>query len=508
MANSAERAPRRQAPGPPGADGHERAGAPALAGRLSAVSLFDLCQFLMLNRKTGVLKVRADTALAHITFHEGQLVDANDEQLRSGEAVVLRAVQWNEGTFEFQPGPVPPDRRIQSSTENVLLEAARRLDEMQCGADGAGGSESAAEAHFRETQQRAASLSDTFRSALAQVEAAQRLAGAVEPWKEPVAQALAQPGALRLLVDPDGRAMVVAGAGVQPFGGLPPEELRERLEELLPPDARGSRIRPGDAAARKEAAPAGRPPRGAKLAEAPRAGVRGGSGGRAAAIHTPAPGGSTFWIRRLPSADGDGYAVSLAGRNLPDAKFLGLPDDVFEELERLAPPLWLLRVEGPPGTNPVDSIGAAVLAAWLRRRASVRPEVVWVIESLPQYDWTVLPGRVRSVLPETLRGAGDLAALCAAGAGGVVAALAPPPWVLAEVPALVGAGAQVVVALGGPAAEHPPGQTPPRGAGDSAPTVGVPLAWDAVLRIAPARPPESLPLTARLTAAGRPNGPA
>ena len=57
--------------------------------------------------------------------------------------MVLRAVQWTEGSFEFVPGPVPPDRRMNASTENILLEAARRLDEMQ-EKGRAGGQEAAA----------------------------------------------------------------------------------------------------------------------------------------------------------------------------------------------------------------------------------------------------------------------------------------------------------------------------------------------------------------------------
>jgi hypothetical protein len=114
----------------PGGPGRTSADA-ALSGRLAAISLFDLCQFLMLNRKTGTLTVRSPAGTAYFTFQEGQLLTALNEALRDGDEVVMQAVQWTEGTFEFAAGPVPPDRRIHVSTENILLEAARRIDEMQ-----------------------------------------------------------------------------------------------------------------------------------------------------------------------------------------------------------------------------------------------------------------------------------------------------------------------------------------------------------------------------------------
>jgi len=138
--------------------------AAALTGRLEAISLFDLCQFLLLNRKTGTLTVRNGESVVRIYFEEGAVLDITDDAMRAGQRVLLGAVQWPSGTFTFDPTPPGVARRVMESTEAILLEAARTIDEHRSTAE-AGSREVTQEAIFRERQSFAGELAEAFRLA-------------------------------------------------------------------------------------------------------------------------------------------------------------------------------------------------------------------------------------------------------------------------------------------------------------------------------------------------------
>jgi len=101
------------------------------SGDLSAFSLFEICQFLMIVRQTGTLTVRRRADTAAITFSAGQVVSVVAPRLREGEEAFYGVVTWQTGTFEYAPGPVavPANPRIELSTDGLLMEAARRIDE-------------------------------------------------------------------------------------------------------------------------------------------------------------------------------------------------------------------------------------------------------------------------------------------------------------------------------------------------------------------------------------------
>jgi Tfp pilus assembly pilus retraction ATPase PilT len=118
--------------------GLEILGRGKFGGDLSAFSLFEVCQFLMIVRQTGTLTIRSNGKNATITFSEGQIVGVVDDQLSEGEEAFYRIVTWGDGMFEYGPGPVaiPSNSKLGLSTEGMLLEAARKLDEGEIGADG------------------------------------------------------------------------------------------------------------------------------------------------------------------------------------------------------------------------------------------------------------------------------------------------------------------------------------------------------------------------------------
>jgi len=105
----------------------------ALSGELGLLSLFDLGQLLMLNGATGALAVTRDGRRGFLYFDGGRIVNALDDEHRDGEGAALRMFAWRTGQFEFRPEAPGASRAIEVSTEALMLEAARRLDESGAG---------------------------------------------------------------------------------------------------------------------------------------------------------------------------------------------------------------------------------------------------------------------------------------------------------------------------------------------------------------------------------------
>lgn len=141
-----------------------------LSGELGAVSLFDLCQFLMLNRQSGELVIERGGKRVFVFFDAGQIVNAIDDGLNDGPPAAQRILLLTDGAFQFREGAVSPSRRIEVSTENLLLDVARQVDELaeQAGLErpppGQLGADLSRAALFQLKQRQARELEDLFRS--------------------------------------------------------------------------------------------------------------------------------------------------------------------------------------------------------------------------------------------------------------------------------------------------------------------------------------------------------
>jgi hypothetical protein len=100
-----------------------------LQGRLDQTDLFEICQFLLMGSKTGVLEVEAEGQRGALWFDHGQIVNAVDDALADGEAAAYRIFSWTGGTFAFRFQPPPPMRSIHEGTESLILDIARFMDE-------------------------------------------------------------------------------------------------------------------------------------------------------------------------------------------------------------------------------------------------------------------------------------------------------------------------------------------------------------------------------------------
>ena len=98
------------------------------AGSLEDMAVIDLLQTFEVSRKTGVVLLTHDEQTAKVFFREGKVIDAELGRLR-GEEAVYRTLLWNSGQFEVHFGAVPNDDIIDTSTQGLLMEGMRRVDE-------------------------------------------------------------------------------------------------------------------------------------------------------------------------------------------------------------------------------------------------------------------------------------------------------------------------------------------------------------------------------------------
>lgn len=110
--------------GPPGAGGQQ------LAGNLDDFPLHEILQLLTMMRKTGLLRVNpGGTTEALMSIVSGALFAAKYGPTDDLKAV-FRLMAAGGGRFHFTPTPKAPSlQRIDQTTEWVIMEAMRHLDE-------------------------------------------------------------------------------------------------------------------------------------------------------------------------------------------------------------------------------------------------------------------------------------------------------------------------------------------------------------------------------------------
>ena len=104
----------------------------SMSGSIEEIPLPDLLQLLSTSRKSGVLVVRSDGGVGKLYLRKGQIYFASiDDSFNMGpRKAIFRMLSWSQGFFELEP----PDERavleeLQDSTEGLLMEGMRQLDE-------------------------------------------------------------------------------------------------------------------------------------------------------------------------------------------------------------------------------------------------------------------------------------------------------------------------------------------------------------------------------------------
>src|SRR4051812_16515880 len=97
-------------------------------GSIQDMAVVDLLQTFEVSRKSGIVHVRNNMHSAKILFREGKVIDAQLGALR-GEEAVYRTLIWNDGSFEVEFTAVRGEDVIEVSTQGLLMEGMRRVDE-------------------------------------------------------------------------------------------------------------------------------------------------------------------------------------------------------------------------------------------------------------------------------------------------------------------------------------------------------------------------------------------
>jgi hypothetical protein len=100
----------------------------AFQGSLTELHLPDIIQLVSVSGKSGVFHLTQAGHQGQIYLHDGKIVHAQIDETAGEEAVYALAI-WNQGDFKFEPGVATEHRTIAKSNTNLLMEAARRLDE-------------------------------------------------------------------------------------------------------------------------------------------------------------------------------------------------------------------------------------------------------------------------------------------------------------------------------------------------------------------------------------------
>lgn len=106
----------------------------AMNGRLEEVSLPDLLQLFRSSQKTGTLHLQERDDWATIHLRKGRVVFASmgRDPTLPAEKAIYRILCWERGSFELRPAEEREfPNEIQETTEALLMESLRQLDEMR-----------------------------------------------------------------------------------------------------------------------------------------------------------------------------------------------------------------------------------------------------------------------------------------------------------------------------------------------------------------------------------------
>jgi CheY-like chemotaxis protein len=107
----------------------QRAARPGvLEGRLEEMNIIDLLQTLEMGQKSGRLTVRQGAEHCEMYFTGGVCKHATNGK-QEGEEAVCRVIQWDKGEFEIDFNANSDKVTIERTTQGLLMEALRLVDE-------------------------------------------------------------------------------------------------------------------------------------------------------------------------------------------------------------------------------------------------------------------------------------------------------------------------------------------------------------------------------------------
>lgn len=101
----------------------------ALQGNLDDFELTDVFQLIQLGQRDGGLRIQSATDVGIVYFKNGIVVHARTNT-SDGESAIDIILGWKKGRFVFNPNEETMERTVDLPIQQVILEAARRIDEM------------------------------------------------------------------------------------------------------------------------------------------------------------------------------------------------------------------------------------------------------------------------------------------------------------------------------------------------------------------------------------------
>jgi pSer/pThr/pTyr-binding forkhead associated (FHA) protein len=105
-----------------------------MSGVIEEIPLPDLLQLLSTSRKSGVLTINNGVSVGKIYMRKGAIYFStiNDDFAVSPQKAIYRMLTWATGTFELEPNvEIQVMEEVQDSTEGLLMEGVRQLDEFR-----------------------------------------------------------------------------------------------------------------------------------------------------------------------------------------------------------------------------------------------------------------------------------------------------------------------------------------------------------------------------------------
>jgi hypothetical protein len=101
----------------------------ALQGNLEDFELTDVFQLIQLGQKDGGLRIQTEDDVGIVYFKGGMVIHARTNSIQ-GEAAIDTILSWKRGRFVFNPSEETLEHTVDLPIQQVILEAARRIDEM------------------------------------------------------------------------------------------------------------------------------------------------------------------------------------------------------------------------------------------------------------------------------------------------------------------------------------------------------------------------------------------
>ena len=95
---------------------------------IQSKSLMDIVQLECISQSSSVLRITNGSQTGRIWIQDGEVIDAEADDLRGTEAF-RRLFSWRNGTFEILPAEPTRERTITQSYNGLLLDSAQVLDE-------------------------------------------------------------------------------------------------------------------------------------------------------------------------------------------------------------------------------------------------------------------------------------------------------------------------------------------------------------------------------------------